>query len=1028
MPRDGAVAKIAGANAPGRVAAEDAPSHLRELETGPRFRGGIYAWRQGLLRGWAVDLDAPARALRVALEAAGEEVGETFTGEHRPDLAATLPDNVAGFALDIARLPDPARAALEAALSQVSPGALVDTPVLSLRLDGEGPHIVLGRHGITVRKALAQCRTAAKAEPAQESPPPPPAAEPPRPEAARGPRFLAGIDGLDGAILKGWAIDLQNPRASVSLQIEAHGEAVYAVATRDHRADIGAVLEGNVAGFSVDLAALPEPARDALAKALERVEANAPIPPRLVALRVEPDGSLIDLGAFGIHAGDVLAALGRAPVGWLSRKAAQTVARTPARPRKDRDTLALHWLLAHLAPDAPEGAPPARRFTDKLLADIERANAVAAPIKRHAAEIAPLFDPFHYLGLLDRPEDALANPLLHYVLAGWRDGVAPAVLFAPDFYRARRGESKGDPLLDFLREGHKAGIDPHPLFDVAFYRQRHLDGDQTINPLLHYLERGGRERLDPSPAFDTRRFLDAFGLGEEIDVPLEAFLVTPRFEDFPLIAAFDVPLYRYQIEIERGERLSEPAIVHYLARGHRDETLLPNILFYPAYYRERNKLEFDGPALLHYLREGEGVGLPCHAAFSPVFYNSQREIEGGAGALQHALAHPGELRSAPRMDAPIDPRLLALVRDLVAEGGVEDFHATIYRDANPDLAEMSDEALEAQYRRSGAIANRIASYTRAMRLAQMRVRDIPLGFVLADYTSFYPDLGGMRDRFVSALFHYGRYGRQEKRLVGKWLFRLDDLDINLPSAETPLRVAKHAERVDVCILIHAFYPELLPELVAFAQNFRDVSFDIFINVVDLAWTPELHQQLRAICPGAFILLSNDSGRDIGGFTRLLAQVDIARYDVFAFIHSKKSPHIGAETGEYWRRALLSAFAGSAETARSCVQMFHDNPQLGMIGSSEWRSQEMGKNVEQYERLLDLLGVRGKNRELDYLSGFMFLIRADVVARLFEVLRKLDFEYGGDKDLDFHMDGQIAHGVERAVPALVRQMGYEIHYR
>ncbi|MDE3174851.1 MAG: hypothetical protein KGM15_01935, partial [Pseudomonadota bacterium] len=685
-------------------------------------------------------------------------------------------------------------------------------------------------------------------------------------------------------------------------------------------------------------------------------------------------------------------------------------------------------LLAHLAPEASADARPARRFADKLLADIERASAVSASLKRHAAEIAPLFDPFHYLGQLERPEEALANPLLHYVLAGWRDGVAPTALFAPDFYRRRRGARAGDPLLDFMREGARAGADPHPLFDVGFYREQHLNGDPTINPLAHYLETGGRLRLDPSPVFDTQRFLAAFDLGEEIEAPLEAFLVTPRFQDYPLIAAFDPALYRYQIEIERGERLSEPAIAHYLARGHRDETLLPNILFDPAYYRERNKLEFDGPALTHYLAHGEALGLACHAAFSPAFYNSQRGVEGGAGALEHALAHPGEWRSAPRMDAPIDPRLFALARDLIAEGGVEDFHAAIYRDANPDLGDLSDEALEAQYRRSGALANRIASYTRAMRLANMRLRDIPLGFVLADYTSFYPDLAGMKHRFVSALFHYGRYGRQEKRLVGKWLFRLDDLDINLPSAEAPLRVAAHKERVDVCILIHAFYPDLLPELVAFAQNFRDASFDIFINVVDLVWTPELQAQLRAICPGAFIMLSNDAGRDIGGFTRLLEHVDIARYDVFAFLHSKKSPHIGAETGEYWRRALLSAFAGSAETARECVRMFRDDPRLGMIGSSEWRSQEMGKNVEQYERLLDLLGVRGKNRELDYISGFMFLIRADVVARLFEVLRKLDFEYGGDKDLDFHIDGQIAHGVERAVPALVRQMGYEIHYR
>jgi len=109
-------------------------------------------------------------------------------------------------------------------------------------------------------------------------------------------------------------------------------------------------------------------------------------------------------------------------------------------------------------------------------------------------------------------------------------------------------------------------------------------------------------------------------------------------------------------------------------------------------------------------------------------------------------------------------------------------------------------------------------------------------------------------------------------------------------------------------------------------------------------------------------------------------------------------------------------------------MFKDEPRVGMIGAKEWRSNDMGKNIEQYERLLDLLGVKGKNRELDYLSGFMFLIRSEIVARLFATLSQLDFEFGGDKDLEFHRDGQIAHGAERALPALVREMGYEIRYR
>src|SRR5947209_11796104 len=90
--------------APGRPASEDAPSHLRELERGPRYRGGIYAWRHGVLRGWAVDLDDIARPLTLTLEAAGEPVAQFAGGERRPDLEEALPGNAAGFALDFGAL------------------------------------------------------------------------------------------------------------------------------------------------------------------------------------------------------------------------------------------------------------------------------------------------------------------------------------------------------------------------------------------------------------------------------------------------------------------------------------------------------------------------------------------------------------------------------------------------------------------------------------------------------------------------------------------------------------------------------------------------------------------------------------------------------------------------------------------------------------------------------------------------------------------------------------------------------------
>ena len=198
--------------------------------------------------------------------------------------------------------------------------------------------------------------------------------------------------------------------------------------------------------------------------------------------------------------------------------------------------------------------------------------------------------------------------------------------------------------------------------------------------------------------------------------------------------------------------------------------------------------------------------------------------------------------------------------------------------------------------------------------------------------------------------------------------------------------------------------------------------------MDLSWTPELHEEIRSLAPGAFLQLSNDAGRDIGGFTRLLDNVDIDRYDLFAFMHTKKSPHIAIERADHWRRTLLRAIAGSTEVADECVDTMLDDPSIGMIGAKEWRSSDMGKNIDRYERLLDMLEITGANRELDYLSGFMFLLRGDIVKRLHSVLKHQEWEYGGDKGVDFHVDGQIAHGVERAVPALVRHMGYKVVYR
>ena len=136
-----------------------------------------------------------------------------------------------------------------------------------------------------------------------------------------------------------------------------------------------------------------------------------------------------------------------------------------------------------------------------------------------------------------------------------------------------------------------------------------------------------------------------------------------------------------------------------------------------------------------------------------------------------------------------------------------------------------------------------------------------------------------------------------------------------------------------CLRAHAL---LLSGFVAGTRgvrsNFESVSQGRFRQYCRYRLDPRFQRELRELCPGAFVQLSNDNGRDIGGFTRLLDNVDIKKYDLFAFMHSKKSPHIAAEKGDYWRRSLLRAFAGSPDIVAECVQMFKDDPTVGLIGA------------------------------------------------------------------------------------------------
>ena len=909
-----------------------------------------------------------------------------------------------------------------------------------------------------------------------------------------GPRFRGGIDWFKDATLSGWAIDLTQPRSGIAITIVAEGIILAESETSIGRLDLEPFVRNNFAGFRIDFRLMDESDQqqvvelltvadpmlpcdlvvrlgdgasrielgrygvtkgDVLAQILTALAEQPPSAPEPRETARRPGVKLVkpnyrNPDAAGLSSANwpplpAMNAPARShdPSKMISSGCAHVAAQQEPRAAwlaaavadERRNTIAVLRCLCGGAEGfepyaASVGNEPRRLFSFALGQAIRSISFVSNHIRSHATTIVDLFDPGFYLGNYPNATLECENPLLHYVLIGWRDGLRPNPLFDVEYYRAQMGNAKEDPLLHYVVQGAAAGLNPHPLFDTKFYRTTYLLGeDSGINPLSHYQVFGGIARFEPSPLFDTHRFLDALPIAAYIACPLEVFVTKRELHDHDVLEIFDAKLYRYQLEVERGEVLGEPPLVHYLRSGFRDETLLPNLFFDPHFYRERNTLNLEGPALLHYMDEGDRLGLACHPLFSVKFYNEQRGADhDGTTALAHFFRHPEMgFKTDHRMQQPPDRALLRFVRRVAEFGDV--FDPFFYRDANKDLSGHDILSLRSHYETHGRKEGRVGSEATLLTKADVKIRDISLGFFADEYVYLNPDLGHLRGNFTGSLCHYLLHGRLEtERMIGKWQFHYDDINLTVPTTASPLRVVPTPPHVELCILIHVFYPDIWKELAGFAQNFRNRSYDIFINLVDESWSPDLHCEIRDLCPGAFLQLSNDSGRDIGGFVRLLDNIQIDRYDVFAFMHTKKSPHIAIERGEHWRRTLLRAIAGSVEIADECIATFLEDKSVGMIGAKEWQSFELGKGFDQYEKLLDLLEVTGKNREIDYLSGFMCLARSDVIKRLHGVLRDVEWEYGGDKGLDFHMDGQIAHGVERALPALVRQMGYQVLYR
>ncbi len=159
------------------------------------------------------------------------------------------------------------------------------------------------------------------------------------------------------------------------------------------------------------------------------------------------------------------------------------------------------------------------RFPNQIAEDIAEDIAIVSQ--------SDLFDPVYYkeqAGAIDE------DPLQHFLVTGWREGLNPSADFDIQKYLAKHAEDVGDmnPFLHYLRVGKGEGhylsgfieqlelVKETAAFNEAYYVEQNAELiPEGESPLHHFVRIGWRKGCNPTPYFDPIYYVKRYKDVEE---------------------------------------------------------------------------------------------------------------------------------------------------------------------------------------------------------------------------------------------------------------------------------------------------------------------------------------------------------------------------------------------------------------------------------------------------------------------------------------------------------------------------------
>ncbi|MHB8919659.1 MAG: glycoside hydrolase family 99-like domain-containing protein [Halothiobacillus sp.] len=245
------------------------------------------------------------------------------------------------------------------------------------------------------------------------------------------------------------------------------------------------------------------------------------------------------------------------------------------------------------------------------------------------------------------------------------------------------------------------------------------------------------------------------------------------------------------------------------------------------------------------------------------------------------------------------------------------------------------------------------------------------------------------------------------------------LNATKQALQLPLLQSTSAPPNKILVVIHAFHPELLPEIFAYLQTWS-VPYQTIITTVS-----EKEAEVRRILDishiEAMIITLANRGRDTLPFLHALEK-HTENGNIILKLHTNRSRH--CQDGNVWRQDILKKLMDSAATDR-IFAAFRNRSDLGMVaptGHILSMNTYWGGNAKMVESLTERMGGSLVNPDDElFAADSMFYVRAHALQPILDLnLKAEEFEEEAGQT-----DGTLAHALERCFSLVTWKSGYFI---